>query len=162
MRLRRVQKHGHCFYWIICSTGIFKKVNLALLTYQNNARVQSVNCTTYLWHVPKLRQYLCLRVFIITIYWKCDSSWLEFFTFFCLVSKLFKSGLYKWYKSWILFQTFRDMWTVLKYYKIFVLPYTVKLISTGSHFFSYVLLLNKLCELNFFKLQNIIQTCPAA
>ena len=42
------QKHEHCFYWIVCSAGIFKKVNLALLTYQHIVEVGSVDCTTYL------------------------------------------------------------------------------------------------------------------
>ena len=36
------------------------------------------------------------------------------------------------------------------------------LISAGRNFFSHFLLLNKLYELNFFKLQNIFQTCRAA
>ena len=53
------------------------------------------------------------------------------------------------------------LWTYLNT-GYFARSYIVKLISTGSHFFSHVLLLNKLHELNLFKLQNIFQTCPAA
>ena len=80
--LKHGQKHKHCFYWIVCSTGIFKKFNLALLAYQNIVGVGFVNCTTYVWHVPKLRKYLCLRVFRIVIYGKCFSNWLYFLAFF--------------------------------------------------------------------------------
>ena len=42
------QKHEHCFYLTVCSAGIFKKVNLALLTYQHIVEVGSLDCTTYL------------------------------------------------------------------------------------------------------------------
>ena len=42
------------------------------------------------------------------------------------------------------------------------MSYIEKLISTGSHFFSLFLLVNKLYELNFIKLQNIFQTYPEA
>ena len=83
LHLRHGQKHECCFYWIVYSTDIFKKVNLALLAYQNIVGVGSVNCATYLWHVPKLRQCLCVRVSRIVLYGKCDSNW--------LVCKLFKS-----------------------------------------------------------------------
>ena len=47
LRLRHGQKHENCIYWIVCNTGVFEKVNLALLTYQNTEAVGSVNCTTY-------------------------------------------------------------------------------------------------------------------
>ena len=40
------------------------------------------------------------------------------------------------------------------------LSYIEKSTSIGSHFFSYFLLVNKLYELNDFKLQNIFQTFP--
>ena len=53
------------------------------------------------------------------------------------------------------------MWTMLKYYRIFRTVLYIKSISAGSRFFSHVLLLKKLYELNFFKLQNVFQTCPA-
>ena len=88
MPLRHAQKREQCFYWIVCSTGIFKKVYLALVTYQNIIWVRPVNCPTYFWHVPKLRQYLCLRVFSFVIYRKCNSNWLVFFSFFVQVCKL--------------------------------------------------------------------------
>ena len=42
------RKHEHCFYWFVCSSGIFKKVRLALLAYQYIVGAGSVNCTTYL------------------------------------------------------------------------------------------------------------------
>ena len=44
----------------------------------------------------------------------------------------------------------------------FTLSYIEKSISTGSHFFRYFLLVNKLYELNVFKLQNIFHTFPEA
>ena len=40
----------------------------------------------------------------------------------------------------------------------FALSHKENSISTGSHFFSYFLLVNKLYKLNAFKLQNIFQT----
>ena len=47
-------------------------------------------------------------------------------------------------KLWILFLTFWDIWTVLKnIIGYFALSYIEKLISTGTHFFSYFLLINK-------------------
>ena len=150
LRLRHSQKHKNCFCWFVCSTDIFKKVNLALLAYQNIVGVGFVNCTTYLWHVPKLTQYLCLRVFRIAIYGLCDSNWLVFFSFYCLVCKL-----------WVLFQTFQDMWTVLKYYRVLRTVLYSKINFNWEPLFSHILLLNKLNQLNFFKLQNIFEACPA-
>ena len=44
----------------------------------------------------------------------------------------------------------------------FTLSYIEKPISTGSHFFGYFLLVNKLYELNAFKLQYIFQAFPEA
>ena len=44
----------------------------------------------------------------------------------------------------------------------FALSYIEKSTSIGSHFFSHFLLVNKLYELNDFKLQNIFQTFPEA
>ena len=59
-------------------------------------------------------------------------------------------------KLWILFRTFRDMrtWTVLKYYRIFGTILYRKINFNRQPVFSYFLLVNKLYNLNLFKLQN--------
>ena len=139
LRLRHAQKHKHCFYGIACSTDIFKKVNLALFAYQNIAGVGSVNCTTYLGHLPKLRQCLCVRVFSIVICGKCSSG--------LKIVQVWSIN----YESY--FEHFEICGQCLNITGHFALSYIVKL------FFSHFLLLSKLYELNFFKLQNIFQTC---
>ena len=75
----------------------------------------SVHYTIYLWHVPKLIHYLCLRVFRIVIYGKSNSSQLVYLSFF--VCSVTYSSLTS--ELWILFWTLRDIRTVLKYYRIF-------------------------------------------
>ena len=57
-------------------------------------------------------------------------------------------------KLWILFWTFRDMWTVLKYYRIFGTALHRKINFNRQPLFSYFLLVNKLYNLNVFKLQK--------
>ena len=57
-------------------------------------------------------------------------------------------------KLWILFWTFRDMWTVLKYYRIFGTDLHRKINFNWQPLFSYFLLVNKLYNLNVFKLQK--------
>ena len=103
---RHGQIQEHCFYWIVFSTGIFKKVNLVLLTYHQIVGVGFVNYTAYLWHlpkltylshVPKLRQYLWLNWGLLVL------PFMVAFSFLSLNCKL-----------WILFWTFWDMWIVLK------------------------------------------------
>ena len=144
LRLRHAQKHKHCSYGIACSTDIFKKVNIALFAYQNIAGVGSVNCTTYLGHLPKLRQCLCVRVFSIVICGKCSSG--------LKIVQVWSTN----YESY--FGHFEISGQSLNITGHFALSYIVKLISTSSHFFSHFLLLSKLYELNFFKSQNIFQT----
>ena len=58
-------------------------------------------------------------------------------------------------KLWILFMTFRDMWTVLKYYRIFVTVLYRKINFNRQPVVSYFFLVNKLYNLNVFKLQNL-------
>ena len=120
--------------------------------------VGSINCTTYFWRVPKRRQYLCLRFLPLSFMESAIPSDWYFLAFFCLVCDCSSQIC----KLLILCQTFRDCGQCLNITGYFARSYIVKLISTGSHFFSQVLLLNKLHELNLFKLQNIFQTCPAA
>ena len=147
MRLRHGQKHEHCFYWIVCSTDKFKKVNPALLTDQNIVEVEPVNCTTYMclnWGSIYVWGFLELSSMESTI----PTDW-YFLACFCLVCKLFKSDLSINYESY--FRHFEICGQCLNIKIYFSLSYIVKLISTGGHFFSYVLLLNKLYGLGFFK-----------
>ena len=51
--------------------------------------------------------------------------------------------------------TFRDMWTVLKYYRIFVTVLYRKINFNRQPVVSYFFLVNKLYNLNVFKLQNL-------
>ena len=59
-------------------------------------------------------------------------------------------------KLWILFWWFRHIWHCFYITGYVTLSYIGKLISTGSHFFSYVLLVSKFYELNVFKLKKNI------
>ena len=104
-----------------------------------------------MWHVPKLRQCLCLRAFGVVIYGKSNSNQLVFFSFF--VWPVNYSSL-TCSKLWILFQTFRDMWTVLKYYRIFCTVLYRKINFNCQPVFSYFLLVYKLYNLIVFKLQK--------
>ena len=88
-----------------------------------------------MWHVTKLRQNLCLRAFSIVIYGKCNFNLLVFFSFF-VWSVNYKSLTCK---LWILFWTFRGMWTVLKCYRIFGTILYRKINSNRQPLFSYFL-----------------------
>ena len=103
-----------------------------------------------MWHVPKLRQNLCLRTDSIVIYGNSNSNHLVYFSFF--VWSVSYSSLTC--KLWILFWTFRDMWTVLKYYRMFGTVLYRRINLNRQPLFSYFLLVNKLYNLNVFRLEK--------
>ena len=53
-----------------------------------------------------------------------------------------------------LFWTFRDMWTVLKYYRVCGTVFYGIINFNGQSLFSYLLLVNKLYNFNVFRLQK--------
>ena len=113
------QIQEHCFYWIVFTTGIFKKVNLFILAYQD----------------------FCLKAFGIVIY---ESAILTYCYFLAVLSGLL----------------IVQIWSVNYEYRIFRTVLYRKINFNRCQLFSYFLLVNKLNELNVFKLQNIFQTFP--
>ena len=99
---------------------------LVIFVCQSIVGVGFMNYTIFFWHVEKLRQYLCLRVFIIVIYESSFPTNRIFFSIFFLVCKFSKSNL--WIINLIL--------DILKYVDsayitgYMVLSYVKKLIST--------------------------------
>ena len=115
-----------------------KMSTLTLLAYQELVGFGSVNCTTYLWHVPKSEAIFMFERFCImkTV---IPTDWYFLQLFFWSVSC---SSLVC--ELWILFWTFRDNWQCFDITRYFALSYIEKLISSGSYFFSYFLLVSKL------------------
>ena len=113
------QIQEHCFYWIVFASGIFKKVNLFILAYQD----------------------LCLKAFGVVIY---ESAILTYCYFLAVLSGLL----------------IVQIWSVNYEYRIFRTVLYRKINFNRCQLFSYFLLVNKLNELNVFKLQNIFQTFP--
>ena len=104
--------------------------------------------------MQKLRQYLYLRAFSIVIYESLFPTNRCFFSFFVRsVNHKFYFGHFQVYGQCLYY----SMSQTVLHRKNF---YAEKLISTVGHFFSYFLLINKLDELNAFKLCNIFQSCP--
>ena len=99
-----------------------------------------------MWHVSKLRQYLYLRASSIVIYGKSNSSILVFFSFF--VWSFNCSSLALSYESH--FRHFDKCGQCSNVTACSALSCIEKLVSTGSHYF---LLVDKLYNLNVFKLQ---------
>ena len=103
-----------------------------------------------MWHVPNLRQNLCWWTDSIVIYGNSNPNHLVFFSFFVWSVNYLSLTC----KLWILFWTFRAMWTVLKYYRIFGTVLYRRINFNRQPLFSHFLLVNKLYNLNVFRLQK--------